>query len=162
MHYRYQSGEQVYEVTIQRTGEGYLAMVDGLSYPIEVLDAQPGLISLRFAGKLVTVYWAARGGEKWLALNGCTYRLEKPKPHATRTGSEAGGGAVIRAPMPAQVRAVQATEGDTVEKGQTLLLLEAMKMEIRIKAPAKGVLKHLLVREGQTVVKEQVLAQIES
>ena len=44
----------------------------------------------------------------------------------------------VRAPMPAQVRDVQVQAGDTVEKGQTLLLLEAMKMEIRIKAPIAG------------------------
>lgn len=160
MRYQYQSGEQVYQVSIEREGDGYLVLVDGKPHPIEVLDAQPGLVSLRFDGKPVTVYWAARGGEKWLAINGCTYRLEKPRPRAQRSGGDPGG-ETIRAPMPAQVRAVQAAEGDAVEKGQTLLLLEAMKMEIRIKAPAKGILKRLLVSAGQAVEKEQVLAQIE-
>jgi biotin carboxyl carrier protein len=62
--------------------------------------------------------------------------------------------------MPAQVRAVQVEEGEKVEKGQTLLLLEAMKMEIRIKAPASGSVKRLLVEAGQTVEKDQLLAEV--
>ena len=46
-------------------------------------------------------------------------------------------------------------------KGQTLLVLEAMKMEIRIQAPMDGVVKKLLVKQGQTVEREQVLVEIE-
>ena len=50
--------------------------------------------------------------------------------------------------------------GERVEKGQTLLLLEAMKMEIRIKAPTGGLVKKLLVSSGQSVDKEQLLVEI--
>ena len=68
------------------------------------------------------------------------------------------GGEAVRAPMPAQVRAVQVPEGEVVEQGQTLLLLEAMKMEIRIKAPAAGrVDAPAGEAAGQTVEKDQVL-----
>jgi 3-methylcrotonyl-CoA carboxylase alpha subunit len=62
--------------------------------------------------------------------------------------------------MPAQVRAVDVGEGERVEKGQTLLLLEAMKMEIRIRAPRAGHIRRLLVTTGQTVDKEELLAEI--
>jgi biotin carboxyl carrier protein len=62
--------------------------------------------------------------------------------------------------MPAQVRAVQVAEGEQVEKGQTLLLLEAMKMEIRVRAPGAGRVARLLVSPGQAVEKEQVLVEV--
>jgi len=55
---------------------------------------------------------------------------------------------------------VQAAAGKQVEKGEPLLLLEAMKMEIQIKAPAAGRVRQILVTEGQTVEKDQVLAEI--
>lgn len=160
MRYQFQSGGQVHEVILERQGQGYQARIDRQPCVFEVLDAQPGQISLRFNDRPVTLYWAVNGAEKWLALDGCTYRLEKPAARSARGSSEPGGGENVRAPMPAQVRAVQVAEGEGVEKGQTLLLLEAMKMEIRIKAPAKGVLKRLLVSAGQTVDKDQILAQI--
>jgi acetyl/propionyl-CoA carboxylase alpha subunit len=160
MLYRFQSGNQIYEISIERNGETYQASIDGQSYPVEVLDAQPGQLSLRFAGRPLILYWAADGGQKWLSLDGCAYRLEKPIPRAARPSVEPGGGQSVRAPMPAQVRAVSVEEGEQVEKGQTLLLLEAMKMEIRIRAPGAGKVIRLLVSAGQAVEKEQVLVEI--
>jgi len=60
----------------------------------------------------------------------------------------------------AALRAVQVTEGEPVEKGQTLLLLEAMKMEIRLSAPRSGKVSRLLVQAGQIVQRDQVLVEI--
>jgi acetyl/propionyl-CoA carboxylase alpha subunit len=162
MIYRFQSVDHLYEISLDREGDAYQAVVDGQSYPVEVLDSQPGQLSLRFDGRPLTIYWAADGGQKWLSLDGCAYHLEKPAPRAARSAAEPGGGQAVRAPMPAQVRALQVAEGDRVEKGQTILLLEAMKMEIRIKAPAAGLVYRLLVAPGQAVEKEQLLAEIRS
>jgi biotin carboxyl carrier protein len=58
------------------------------------------------------------------------------------------------------VSAIQVATGDKVEKGQTLMLLEAMKMEIRIKSPEGGLVKRLLVANGQAVDKDQMLVEI--
>lgn len=161
MRYQFQSGERVYEVELKRQGETFRVRIDGKEYTCEVLDAQPGQISLRFDGRPATVYLAADGPQKWLSLDGCTYRLQKPVPRPRRAAGEQGAGEVVRAPMPAQVRQVLAVEGASVEKGDTLLLLEAMKMEIRVRAPAAGRVKRLLVAAGQAVEKEQVLVEME-
>ena len=161
MLYRFQSADHIYEISLVRQGEIYQASVDGQTFPVEVLDSQPGQLSLRFDGRPLIIYWAADGSQKWLSLDGCAYRLEKPTPRAYQSSAEPGGGQAVRSPMPAQVRAIQVAEGDVVEKGQTLLLLEAMKMEIRIKAPNAGRVARLLVSDGQTVDKDQLLAEIE-
>jgi pyruvate carboxylase subunit B len=62
--------------------------------------------------------------------------------------------------MPGQVRAVQVTMGQSVSKGQTLLVVEAMKMEIRVVAPRDGLVKSLRVQQGQTVERDQLLVEI--
>jgi biotin carboxyl carrier protein len=62
--------------------------------------------------------------------------------------------------MPGQVRIVNVNAGDLVTKGQTLLVLEAMKMEIRIQAPQTGKIKAVLVKPGQTVEREQILIEM--
>ncbi len=161
MRYQFQSGERVYEINLEGQGENLQATVEGQSHAVEVLDTQPGQISLRVDGKPVIAYWALdASGVKWISLNGCTYRLQKPVPKRSRTTAEADGSESARAPMPAQVRAVQVAEGDTVQKGQTLLLLEAMKMEIRIKAPTAGRISRLMVTAGQQVEKDQPLVEI--
>lgn len=172
MKYRYQSGDAVYEVLLERHGDGYRVTVNGEAYDLEVLDAQPGALSLRFGRqgdpmRPQVVYWGAESDVKWLSSCGCTYRLDRPKER-TGSGRRRGtaGGALaeetLRAPMPAQVRAVQVAEGDAVEAGQTLLLLEAMKMEIKLSSPRRGRVARILARQGDTVERDQVLVELQA
>jgi acetyl/propionyl-CoA carboxylase alpha subunit len=160
MRYRFQHRDQVYEVVIERQGDSYLASVDGQPCDFDLLDSQPGLLSLRFEGRPISLYWAAENTTQWVSLDGCTYGLEKPKPRRQVSAAEDSLGEAVRAPMPAQVLGLQVAEGDLVEKGQALMLLEAMKMEIQIKAPLAGRVVRMLVSVGQSVEKDQLLVEI--
>ena len=164
MRYRFQSAGKIYELSLDRQGDRYQAELDGQKIEFELLDLQPGVVSLRFGGReggrILRLYWAAEGGRKWVSTDGCTYLLERPTARrSARPGEEAGEGSV-RAPMPAQVRSLEVGAGDEVEKGQTLLLLEAMKMEIRIQSPRDGRVTSLNVAPGQPVERDQVLVVI--
>jgi 3-methylcrotonyl-CoA carboxylase alpha subunit len=85
-------------------------------------------------------------------------------PFTARTGGGSGGavsdGALL-APMPGKVIAVDVAQGDTVEKGQRLLVLEAMKMEHAMTAPFAGTVGELNVAVGSQVQVEAVLAKVE-
>jgi len=59
--------------------------------------------------------------------------------------------------MPGLILGISVTIGDTVSKGDTLLILEAMKMENSIKSPTDGVIKNIAVKKGETVEKNQVI-----
>jgi len=172
MRYRYEIRGKTYEINLERHGAAYQASVSssesvedsGLTsepYEVEILSAQPGELNLKLDGRVIRLYWAADGSRRWLSGGGCTYALDKPTPR-TRRGSENAAETVVHAPMPAQVRAVETSEGDLVEKGQTLLLLEAMKMEIRITAPQAGRVSRLHVRPGQTVDRDAVLVELKN
>jgi biotin carboxyl carrier protein len=160
VRFRYQIRDQVFEIDLERQLQGYRATVGGSTYEVEVLDEKPGVLSLRFQGRPVTLFWAADRSQKWVSLDGCTYILEKPSPRAEGTHSASGREARLRAPMPAQVRTIEAAEGQSVEKGQTLLVLEAMKMEIRLRAPWSGVITRLHTAAGQTVEKDEILVEM--
>jgi len=67
--------------------------------------------------------------------------------------------AEIKAPMPGLVLNVKVTEGDEIKKGDNLLILEAMKMENILKSSADGVIKKILVKQGDKVEKNQILIQ---
>ncbi len=67
----------------------------------------------------------------------------------------------LKAPMPGMVLNIPVSEGDSVNKGDTLLVLEAMKMENSIKAAGPGKIKQILAQKGKAVEKNQVLIVFE-
>jgi biotin carboxyl carrier protein len=66
----------------------------------------------------------------------------------------------IKAPMPGMVLSVLVSEGQEVKMGESVLILEAMKMENVIKAPADCTVKHVKVKQGNAVEKNQVLIEL--
>lgn len=79
-----------------------------------------------------------------------------PKPAAPAPA----GGAQIVCPMPGTVLAVKAAQGAAVKAGQTVFVVEAMKMENEIVAPLDGTLSQVLVKQGDTVDTDQVMATL--
>lgn len=67
----------------------------------------------------------------------------------------------VKAPMPGLVLSLKAKAGDSISKGDPLLVLEAMKMENVLKSPTDGIVKSIAVSEGQAVEKNQLLVSFE-
>lgn len=67
----------------------------------------------------------------------------------------------MKAPMPGLIHSLHVAEGESVEKGDQLLILEAMKMENVIKSPTDGVVKRIHVKQGQSVEKGQLMISFE-
>ena len=82
-----------------------------------------------------------------------------PEPQASPAPS--GGGGVVAAPMPGLITAVLVSQGDSVSAGQTLLRMEAMKMENEIPSPIDGVVKEVKVSEGDEVQENHVMVIVE-
>jgi biotin carboxyl carrier protein len=93
-----------------------------------------------------------------------TQSEEKPTPEkqeAPPVQPHAGGGnAVIRAPMAGTILKIHATPGQKVSQGDTLLVLEAMKMENEVVAPEDGVIQEVHVRENERVASDQLLVTL--
>ena len=102
---------------------------------------------------------AAEGDVTWATMQGQTWRFKAAR-HAAADGPSAASGAIL-APMPGKVIAVEVAEGDAVEAGQRLLVLEAMKMEHALTAPFAGRVAELAVSEGAQVQVEALLVRIE-
>ena len=83
----------------------------------------------------------------WVTIGGETLFFEKSRGADREDDHHAG----FTAPMPGKVIKVSTNEGDLVEKGQVLVIMEAMKMEHRIEAPSKGIVTALHAQEGQVV-----------
>jgi biotin carboxyl carrier protein len=162
----------------------YIAEVDGLEFPVEILDDH----HIRFGENVLEVDLAAVGGEPLYSLivNGESFegyvypgedgwqvlllgqfyqvhvederekRLKTDIQGTPRSGAEF----VLKAPMPGLVVSVRVSEGQVVEKGQTLVILESMKMQNELHAPFAGKVVHLRIKAGESVEQKQILLNL--
>lgn len=104
------------------------------------------------AGARELTFYPDSGTDATAAAGALPYALRFVQPAVTwGGGAGAGRNAAVVTPMPGRVVKVMVTPGTAVEEGQALLVLEAMKMEHVIKAPAKGVVSKVHYKEGETV-----------
>ncbi|MEU2231987.1 acetyl/propionyl/methylcrotonyl-CoA carboxylase subunit alpha [Streptomyces vietnamensis] len=97
--------------------------------------------------------WLGRDGDSW-------HVLDHDPVEAALSGARHGGADTLAAPMPGTVTVVKVAVGDEVEAGQSLLVVEAMKMEHVISAPHAGTVTELDVTPGTTVAMDQILAVV--
>jgi biotin carboxyl carrier protein len=99
-------------------------------------------------------------------LRGRLYPITVEDERENRLRSAAGGGVAetgefhLRAPMPGLVVAIPVAEGQPVQKGQVLLILESMKMQNELKSPRDGTVGRLRVKPGETVEQKQTLLSV--
>ncbi len=104
---------------------------------------------------------ASTDSEHWVFVDGLVTRVAINREEGARKrpkGSNEGG---VTAPMPATVVAIHAAPGQTVQPGDTLIVLEAMKMELPIRSPRAGVIKSLHCNKGDLVQPGVTLLEFE-
>ncbi|MBL8102610.1 MAG: biotin/lipoyl-binding protein [Anaerolineales bacterium] len=146
-------------VEINPSGENYTVTLDGKTVFVQVIRAEDGHMDLLIDGQRVTAHVSSDMAKRWVTIDGRTIMLTKTSGAKQGVRHDHAGGLI--APMPGQVRSVSVRVGDVVKKGQTLLTMEAMKMEIRIQALKDGRVKSVFVSQGQTVEREQILIEME-
>lgn len=152
---------QTYTITLTPQPDGTYTAAIGDSVMHLRAERQPdGAWRLYFAdGQRASGYVAAQGSERYVAVAGQHFTLTLHDTQRRRSTASAGD---LTAQMPGKVISVPVNAGDTVERGQTLLILEAMKMEMRVTAPAAGRVKRVLVNTGQVVERGQRLVEFEA
>lgn len=148
------------DVVPGRSGQIYRVTLENQTLEVEILRSGGNRLDLLVDGKRISAYLSSDNARRWVTIDGRTFVLTRVAGKGKGRAGHQHAAGELTAPMPGQVRAVNVSEGDKVSKGQTLLLLEAMKMEIRIQSPQNGVVEKLFVKQGQTVEREQMLIEI--
>jgi biotin carboxyl carrier protein len=131
----------------------------------EVRRISANELGFRLGDRSVRAVLAREGERTYVALDGRQYVVAESRAETDRPGGgddrTAGGSLRIKAPMPGKVTKVPVSEGQEVRKNQTLVIVEAMKMENEIKASIDGVVKKVHVAVGDLVDAERPLVEVE-
>jgi len=156
MKYEVRVSGKTHIVEFERHGDGWRARLDGQPGAADLAEIAPNIFSVLLLGRSYQVYLTpSPGGQVQLQTCGFEFAAEVVDPRSWRGRrhgtAEAEGRQQIAAPMPGKVVRVLVQAGNTVEVGQGLLVVEAMKMQNEIRSPKSGTVERVLVTEGQAV-----------
>lgn len=126
-----------------------------------VVRIAEGMFRVEIDGRAEIVYVAGTAGARWAFWNGRVFTGplgEKVEARASRPRGDAHQS--LSAPMPATVLKVLVTNGAHVTKGETVVILEAMKMELPLRSASEAVVTAVHCREGELVQPETVLIEL--
>lgn len=162
-------GGQTSVVRITETEKSlYKVVVDGHEFTVDGRRTGRNNYSLLIDNRSfeVDVDVDATEDEYRVLLDGRTYHIAMSDERQVRVGGrqsgiEVSGRQEVKIPMPGKVVTLLVNEGDTVDKGQGLVIVEAMKMENEVRAPGPGLVKEIRVKTGEAVEAGQVLVIVE-
>ena len=164
----------VYDVTIdgkdfrlelERKESGWQCRLDGRNIEMNAVLARRDVLSILIDGKAYEIKREHAASDTHLWVGSARYLAELRDPRSLRgrkgAGADDKGPKKILAPMPGKVVRMLVNQGQPVEAGQSILVVEAMKMQNEIKSPKKGTLQKIVAIEGGNVNAGDVLAIVE-
>lgn len=110
-------------------------------------------------------FWAHRDGDQvrvWLDGEAFTFSVPDPRQRRAATAAAGEASGVVKAQMPGKILTLAVKPGDSVSKGQNLLVMESMKMELALNAPLDGTVAAVDVQVGDMVNLGQALVKLET
>jgi biotin carboxyl carrier protein len=153
---------------LNRAGSKVLLKVDDLKYELDVVMVEKGVYSILYNGQSYNVELIEGESSKEYIVNTLARSFvaeiidaETKYLHNRLQGTEHEGENDISSPMPGKIVKIPVSVGEKVTAGQTLIVVEAMKMQSEFKAKADRMVKDILVNEGDTVNAHQVMIKLE-
>ncbi|MCG3195431.1 MAG: hypothetical protein DIJKHBIC_04714 [Thermoanaerobaculia bacterium] len=154
-HHVLKIGGREYQAEVKElTPEHATIVVDGREYGVEIVQLGRRQVTAEAVRTQASAPPAAPAAQ--------TARVSSVQPavSTSRQSPPARGEGAIAAPMPGLVLQIKVKEGESVAAGQTLLVMEAMKMENPITSPYAGAVRKLYVREGDTISEGDLLVDV--
>lgn len=156
-------GKENYKINIERNGEHYKILLNDREYSIQARKVEPSIYSLLIDNQAYDLSVENEGEKLLVEVGGGVYRVEifdALYAKERRAKEEPEGKQIIKSIMPGKIIKLLAKVGDEVEEGQSLIIMEAMKMENEIASPKSGRVVDIKVQEGNSVESDAELIAI--
>lgn len=152
-----------HSLSIKKSDEGHVVQTpEGTQFDISGSHLNGGRCHLIVDGRPQTVFISRVGNKIFAAIGGRRFTLEKDSGSKKRRAKNEDNAGSLTSPMPGQVLKCLVQVGDTVKVGQTLIIIEAMKMEHNIKAPFDAIVTETPFGEGDIVSQGAALVVLEA
>ncbi|MGB0035693.1 MAG: biotin/lipoyl-containing protein [Candidatus Acidiferrales bacterium] len=155
-------GGKTRSVELAHAGDHLRFVVDGRTLEADAVEVSPGMYSILIGGQSLEARVEPAGAGLRVIVGEREFQAAIRDTRQWRrhrgTAHEAEGRQQVIAPMPGKIVRVLAKAGDSVEAGQGILVIEAMKMQNEVRSPKSGTIESLLVVEGRTVNAGEILA----
>ena len=164
MDYKLRYNEATLALAVDTDGDKqFTATIGDTAFDVAFDRVSDNRLHLTVNGRQTTAYVADTSGGKAVTINGRTWLLEDESARSARpSGSQQKGPKTVTPPMPAVVTKILVEPGESVEKGQGLLVVSAMKMDTTLAAPFDGVVSQINCAEGDKVKPKQILVDFEA
>jgi len=150
MFINYEHENHVYNVTVERRKDHYYIMYDNTEYTAKATELKPGQLKIRLGNRVIKCVITEGEKEKFVFVDGSVFKV-KPveltggkKPKKKEEGN-------LSSPISGKVVSVEVKTGDSIKKGDVLMVIEAMKMEYLIRAPYGGKVKKVNFKEKDQI-----------
>lgn len=162
MHHAFKLEEELHSVELSRSAKAYRLHFGGQVLDIDLKDGADGRALLSLGERRIEVVIAGQGDNVYVHIDGEAYQLRYQHPLDRLAAAGGGSGEdSILAPMPGSIISVSVKAGETVKRGQILLVMESMKMETTIISPRDAVIASVTFESGQTFDRDAVLLSLE-
>ncbi len=162
MHHAFKIGDAEHSVELSRARVGYRLHLGDRIVPADLGPGADGRFRLTVNGESAEVLIATHGDHVFIHLDGEAFELTYEHPLERLAHQAHGAGEdSVRAPMPGSLVNVPVKAGQPVSRGETLLVMESMKMETTIVAPRDGVVQAVHFAPGQTFDRDALLLTLE-
>jgi biotin carboxyl carrier protein len=156
------------EKRIVKVSDNNHVIIDGKKVKVELSKVNKHLYLLKYGNKVFEVTTTKLSNEKYSFLVTGNYfettvrtSLREKAVEYLKLKQKLSHHDILKAPMPGLLLKIKKKEGDSVEMGESIAILEAMKMENDIISPATGIIKEICKKEGSSVEKDEIILKIE-
>jgi len=151
-----------YSVKTEKIDDEYKVIIGDEIFKITDFEKRGNLILFRIDKKPFSLFFARDRERIYLTANGEYFVIEESKGSSFKDGAAAiEKGDSVSSPMPGLIVKIPVTVGKEVEKGETLAIVEAMKMQNELRSPRSGVVKKINFKEGEQIDALQPIVELE-
>ncbi len=158
MFINYEHDAHIYPVTVEYHDNQFYVTYDNNEYTVTANELSPGQLKLQLGDRIIKCVISERHDSKFVFIDGEVFQVSRTELSGKKKAEKKEGD--LNSPISGTIVSIKVRPGDTVIKGDVLMVIEAMKMEYLIRAPTTGTIEKVYFKEKDQIEIGQLTAEL--